>query len=230
MNNEITTGQNWMANVLRLAAEFDQKRQRVLAGTDDMKNATGETLPSEAVKERYIRKSKIVEICHLEAEFVRELLRQLRTEVYESVDDHLDYLAAEYGMDRRNEKGNYTISSFDNEKKVEVRVQEKLEFGEEIQLAKEKIDRCIRRWSKGSNANLRKIVNNAFRVDQTGAVDRNRILALRDIDIDDPDWKEAMNLIADALHVTGTKSYVRFRHRVGEEKKWETIPINIAKV
>lgn len=226
-SNQIPTGQNFMANILRLAAEFDVKRQRELSELTYLVNSSGDAIPIENVRPRDIRADRIVKIAHLEAEFARNVLQYLKSEVYTSIEDQLEYMAREYDIDRHNEGGNQTLSTYDNNKKIEVRVQKKMEFGSEIQLAKELIDDCLNRWSEGANRNLKAVVMNAFKVDQSGKVDRNAILNLRNLEIDDEKWNQAMDLISDALHEVGSKSYVRFRQRVGEERKWESISIDI---
>ena len=44
----------------------------------------------------------------------------------------------------------------------------------------------------------------------------NQVLSLRALDIEDADWKEAMDAIADAIQVTGTSTYLRLYERRGD--------------
>ncbi|MCB5265665.1 MAG: DUF3164 family protein [Candidatus Cloacimonetes bacterium] len=110
-------------------------------------------------------------------------------------------------------KGNALLISFDEKYRVELRYREKIQFGIELQLAKQKIDECIRVWSVDSNDNLKAIINEAFQVDKRGQLARYRIFALRRYKIKDPIWKEAMELIDKAIMVTSTKQYISFAVR-----------------
>ncbi|MFT5615974.1 MAG: hypothetical protein ACI8Q6_003267 [Granulosicoccus sp.] len=84
------------------------------------------------------------------------------------------------------------------------------EFGAELQAAKELIDNCVERWSEGVNDNLRVMVNQAFQVGKKGHIDTGRVLVLRRLDIDDPEWISAMDAISDAVRVTGSRTNIRF--------------------
>ena len=110
-------------------------------------------------------------------------------------------------------KGNALLFTFDEKYKIEMRFREKIQFGIELQLAKQKIDECIKAWSVDSNDNLKAIINEAFQVDKRGQLARYRIFALRRYKIKDPTWKEAMELIDKAILVTSTKQYISFTVR-----------------
>lgn len=110
-------------------------------------------------------------------------------------------------------KGNALLLTFDEKYKIEMRFREKIQFGIELQLAKQKIDECIKAWSVDSNDNLKAIINEAFQVDKRGQLARYRIFALRRYKIKDPTWKQAMELIDKAILVTSTKQYISFAVR-----------------
>ena len=129
---------------------------------------------------------------------------------------------------RRNNlewKGNALLISFDEKYRIEMRFREKIQFGIELQLAKQKIDECLKDWSADSNANLRAIINEAFQVDKKGEIAKHRILALRKYNIKDIKWKEAMDLIDKAIRVVSTKQYVSFYER-DEQGEYKMIVLN----
>jgi hypothetical protein len=131
---------------------------------------------------------------------------------------------------RRNNlewKGNALLISFDEKYRIEMRFREKIQFGIELQLAKQKIDECIKAWSADSNDNLKAIVNEAFQVDKRGQLARYRIFALRRYKIKDPVWKEAMELIDKAILVTSTKQYISFAVR-DEAGNYNRIVLNFS--
>jgi hypothetical protein len=126
------------------------------------------------------------------------------------VEDYLNDVAKKNNVEW---KGNALLLTFDEKYKIEIRYREKIQFGIELQLAKQKIDECIKAWSENSNDNLKAIINEAFQVDKRGQLARYRIFALRRYKIKDPIWKEAMELIDKAITVTSTKQYISFSVR-----------------
>ncbi|EBU8701648.1 sulfate transporter, partial [Salmonella enterica subsp. enterica serovar Kokomlemle] len=104
----------------------------------------------------------------------------------------VDLSASEYGVTYGGTKGNVTLPSFDGSRRVVRATGEHRVFDERIQAAKEMIDACIAKWSNGANENIIAIVNRSFRANKQGMIDINEVLSLRDLDIDDEEWQEAM--------------------------------------
>lgn len=86
-------------------------------------------------------------------------------------------------------------------------------FDERIQAAKTLIDTCINQWSGGADEKIMALVDHAFRVNKQGKIDINQVLGLRQLNIDDERWNEAMDAVADAIQVTGTSQYLRLYER-----------------
>jgi len=140
------------------------------------------------------------------------------------VEDYLSEAARRNGLEW---KGNALLISFNEKYRIEIRYREKIQFGIELQLAKQKIDECIKAWSADSNDNLKAIVNDAFQLDKHGQLARYRIFALRRFKIKDPVWKEAMELIDKAILVTSTKQYISFAVR-DEAGNYNKIVLNFS--
>eukprot|EP00456_Euglypha_rotunda_P010781 TRINITY_DN12763_c0_g1_i4.p2 TRINITY_DN12763_c0_g1~~TRINITY_DN12763_c0_g1_i4.p2 ORF type:complete len:205 (+),score=68.42 TRINITY_DN12763_c0_g1_i4:730-1344(+) len=142
-----------------------------------------------------------------------------------AVHDFIDRSLAAYDVKQRGKKGNVTLISFDGKFKIERRMQDTIVFDERLQAAKALIDECIQGWSKGSNANIKVLVNDAFQVDQQGKISTGRVLGLRRHDIADEKWQEAMRAIGDSMKVASTKPYIRFYER--DDNSGEYTPINL---
>jgi hypothetical protein len=123
------------------------------------------------------------------------------------IEDYLSDVARRNGLQW---KGNALLINFNEQYKIEIRYRERIQFGIELQLAKQKIDECLKRWSSDSNDNLKAIITEAFQVDKKGEIAKYRILSLRRYKIKDVTWHEAMELIDKAILVTSTKQYVVF--------------------
>ena len=124
--------------------------------------------------------------------------------------------------------GNVTLVSFDGRYKVVRQMAEHIVFDERLQAAKLLIDECIQAWAKGSNANIKVLVNDAFQVDREGKISTGRVLGLRRLDIDDDKWSQAMRAIADSMNVSGTKPYIRFYERNERSGEYVAISLDMA--
>ena len=124
-------------------------------------------------------------------------------------------------------EGNKTMSSYDGSMRINLAVSKVIYFDERLQVAKNLIDDCITRWARGSSSEIRALVNDAFQVDQQGIVSTARILGLRRLNIDDPQWKKAMDAISDSIQITGSKEYIRFYMR-DEQGKYQQISLDFA--
>ena len=107
-------------------------------------------------------------------------------------------------------------------------MQETITFDERLQAAKALIEECIQGWSKGSNANIKVLVNDAFQVDQQGKISTGRVLRLRRLDIKDEAWQRAMQAISDSLRVSSTKPYIRFYERDDATGEYQAINLDVA--
>jgi hypothetical protein len=56
------------------------------------------------------------------------------------------------------------------------------------------------------------------------------ILRLMQLEIDEPEWKKAMNLLKESITVSSTKMYIRFKVKTqnGTEEKWKPISLDFA--
>lgn len=123
--------------------------------------------------------------------------------------------------------GGAKLYSYSMDQSVTIKVAKRWTFDERLQIAKQKIDKCIENWSKGASSKLMAIVNRAFRVDQAGNVDAKQILMLRTIKMDDALWQEAMDLISDSMKLMGTKAYFYFQE-ADEDGKHKSIVLDFS--
>jgi len=160
------------------------------------------------------RHKTVTQLCEqAKAESAR--LAGFKLAALQAIDEFVERSAAEYKVVLRGTrgKGNITLTSFDGAYRIIRAMSDTLAFDERLQVAKEIVEGCIQRWSKGSNANIKAIVNSAFQVDKAGKISTSRVLGLRDIDIDEPEWLQAMQAINDSIRVASTKAYTRYYER-----------------
>ncbi len=107
--------------------------------------------------------------------------------------------------------GGTTLWDFSMDQAISIKIAKRWTFDEKLNLAKQKIDKCIESWSAGSDEKIITLVNRAFKVDSKGEVDAREIISLRQYNFTDELWKEAMDLIADSQKVQSTKTYFYFQ-------------------
>lgn len=194
-----------------------------------MMRADGTLVPESKVKPVDKDRDIVVrQLCHAAEKASADLLA-FKLVAMEQVNAFVARSLAEYGASWGGKKGNVTLTSYDGAWQVQLQVQESIAFGEQLQAAKVLIDNCTRRWLKGSNANIKALIDRAFVVDKAGLISTGRVLALRSIEIDDTEWLQAMQAINDSMTVVSSKSYLRFYRRV-ESGEYVAISLDVAGV
>ncbi len=193
-------------------------------------DASGQPVPPKYIDPVDKKRDALVEKLFRRALQARERLRTFKDQVSTDLEKYLDWLAHHEGEEALNPGGNYKLTTFSGDKRVQIKINKVIDFDERLQLAKQKIDRCIERWSEGANDNLKVIIYDAFKVDRKGQVDAKRILSLRSLQIRDKEWQAAMDLITDAVTITGTRSYLLFLYRDDPGGQWQTLRLDLAGV
>lgn len=191
------------------------------------KDAKGSLIPVAKVQEIDKDRSRTVEALCEAAKQHRASMASFKERAMLEVADFVVRSMEEYGVKRAagKGKGNITLISFDGRYKIIRATQESIIFDERLQAAKALIDGCIQVWSKGSNGNIKALVNDAFQVDSVGKISTSRVLGLRRLNIVDEDWQKAMKAIEDSMQVASSKQYIRFYER--NEATGEYLPINL---
>lgn len=181
-------------------------------GISYVNKGKGELLALSAVKPEHIEEDEMVRRLAAKAAEINAVLSGFRDEIFADVTAYRELLAEKYSVKRRGTKGNMTLSTVDTSIRLQIAVSETMTFGPELEVAKELIDDCIRRWSAGSSNNIRALVDQAFQVDKKGKLNTDRILGLRRLKMDDEtgDWEKAMNIIGDSVRVMASREYARF--------------------
>ncbi len=192
-------------------------------------NAQGHLVPESQVKPLDKLRDEVVMNIIESARQQRQQLVTFKLNSMQQIADFIDLSAAEYGVEFGGAKGNVSLVSFDGRYKLLRAVGEHRVFDERIQAAKTLIDTCINQWSGGADEKIMALVDHAFRVNKQGKIDINQVLGLRQLNIDDDKWNEAMDAVADAIQVTGTSQYLRMYERQGDGS-YKQISLDLAKL
>jgi len=138
-------------------------------------------------------------------------------------------LEQEYGLTKGGKKGNRTYQSHDGLFKIEVRINDQLDFGPELQVAKQLFDECLNEWASDARPELRMLVTRAFSTDKEGTINRASLFSLLRTESEDNRWNRAVEAGWDALRVVGSKTYLRMMMRESQSAAWQTVTIELAK-
>lgn len=188
-------------------------------------DANGAFIPVAKIKPIDKDRHQVVSDLVEQAKAESSRLMAFKTTAMQAITEFVERSLAAYDVKHGGKKGNVTLVSFDGRYKVIRQMQETITFDERLQAAKALIDECIQEWSKGSKAEIKALVNDAFQVDQQGKISTGRVLGLRRLDITDEKWQRAMQAIGDSMKVASTKPYVRFYER--DDRSGDYFPISL---
>lgn len=195
-----------------------------------LQNAQGHLVPVNTIKQERLLENDLVNEMHMAAENLKKSLIAFKSNSFEDLYAFIDILSQKYKVNRGGRRGNVSFTNYEGNKRIVISVQDFIAFGAELEIAKDLVNECIRKWlDAGVNQEIGQLVTHAFRVDN-GRINVRDVLKLKQINIKDETWTRAMSAIDDAIRVESTKSYVRFQVRKNQDAPWDTIPLDLAKV
>lgn len=190
---------------------------------------SGRLVPEAMIKPIDRTRDELVQELVRQAITMHDALAQFKARVFADINAFVDLSVEQYGVKFGGKKGNITLYTFDGRYRVQVAIAEHMVFDERLQAAKHLIDECIIDWSADSRDEIKVLVQSAFDTDKEGKINTGRVLGLRRLDIKDEKWQRAMQAIGESLQVVGSKEYVRFHERVGENQ-YKPISLDVAAV
>lgn len=201
-----------------------------VAGKPYMEDSKGALVPVELIKAHVQLEDQMVRKIMGFALALSEQIGRFKGHTMTDLGEFDALLEQEYKVMKRGNrgKGNRSYKTHDGLMEVEVRVQERIEFGPGLQIAKQIVDECLTEWSADARAEIRAIITDAFNTDQEGRINRAAIFSLLRLDIEDPRWQEAMRAIRDAMRVAGSKNQIYFRRAAAVGQPLIAITIDLA--
>lgn len=200
-----------------------------VGGKTYMPDAKGNLVPVELVAAAAQLEDETVRKIMGYAMALSEQVVRFKGHTFEDLGALEALLAQEYGQTKGGAKGNKTFMSHDGLYKVQVQVADHIDFGPQLQIAKELIDECLNEWAADSRPEIRAIVTRAFNTDKAGQINKAEIFMLLRLEIEDGRWQEAMRAIRDAMRVVGSKTYIRCYQRAAHDAPWHAVTIDLAK-
>jgi len=192
-----------------------------------IEDAKGNLVHISNVKQVDLDRDALVRGIVAQAEPLCGQIATFREAVLDMVDNFVAESMSRYKAKFGGIKGNVNLMTFDGDYKVVVSVQENIAFDERLQVAKELIDKCLKKWAEGARPEILTLISSAFQVDKAGLISTSRVLGLRKLDITDPDWKRAMEAISESLNVVNSKRYIRIYKQL-ENGGYKLVPLDLA--
>lgn len=202
---------------------------QMVNGKPYRQDAKGALVPDELVRASDKLQDELVRKVLGYARDLSDQIARFKGHTFTDLGEFEALLEQDYGILKGGKKGNRTFHTFDGLMKIQVQVSEFIEFGPELQIAKQLVDHCLNEWAADSRPEIRAIVTRAFNTDKEGQINRAELFMLMRLDIEDERWQEAVRAIRDAMRVVGSKQYLRFYERASIEDGWTAITLDLAK-
>lgn len=190
-------------------------------------DSKGRPVPEEYIRPEDKKKDKLVESILKRVVKLSTKLENEKAEIVGSIEKYLKELAKDNKV-REGWKGNILLYNFSQNLCIERRIDESISFDERLQMVKTTIDKWIGQKLKDTDPTLSKVIAQAFSVDKQGRINTAMLLKLKRIDIQDAEWKKAMQLLDDSIFVKSSKMALRFRMKGTEtpDNGWTEISLN----
>ena len=192
-----------------------------------MTDSQGRQVPENLVSEIDKLRDQTVRGIASEALKMKDVLADFKRRIRDDIHTFVDISASRYGKAWGGKKGNISLTTYDGKYRLVVSINDLIVFDERLHVAQELIADCIEKWSEGSRSEIRILVQDAFQVDKAGKINTARVLGLRRLEIQDPDWQKAMEAISDSIQVSGSRQYLRFYEK-NENGEYIHIPLDVA--
>ena len=199
-----------------------------MSNKEYMTDPQGRQVPVELVNEIDKLRDQTVKDIIERVMGMRETLNDFKSKVKDDIFAFVNLSAEKYGKKHGGVKGNITLTTYDGKYKILIANNEMLEFDERLQIARELIGECLEEWSDGARAEIKLLVNDAFKVDQKGKVSTPRILGLNRLDIKHPKWQQAMQAINESKQVFMSKKYLRVYERNDKTGEYNHISLDVS--
>ena len=187
----------------------------------------GKEIPAKYVSKIDKDKDRIANKYFKKAKSISERLQALKNELLAETDALYEKMLNDENV-RTGKKGNYSISSFDKSIKIEVNIQNRIEFDDQINVAQTLINEYIASKTKEADRELAELINSAFQTTK-GRLDTKRILGLFKLKINHPKWTQAMELIKKSISTNNSKRYVRIWHK-DKNGEYRIVELNFSSI
>jgi hypothetical protein len=173
---------------------------------------------------RFVPPDKVKLIDRIQDEAVEEMVRialKLEMQMLEAkvaIVARFDKALADIGqagkLTREKWKGNVSLRSYSGDLVAERSISDRIVLDARLKMVKTLLDEFLSEHLEGANSDIAILVMQKFRVNKQGNISVKDILSLLQIDIREPKWVKAMQLLKDSIQTISSVTYYRFFMRV----------------
>lgn len=186
----------------------------------------GNQVPAQYVPTLDKKKDRTAHKLAKKARWINEKLAEFKEKLFTECDGIWEEMLKAADV-RTGEKG-YTIHSFDKSIKVEVSQSQRIEFDDQIQLAKAKLFEWLDTKLDENDGDIRQVVHHAFET-RKGKLDTDRVLSLFRLKIKDKLWNEAMDLVKGSVQRNISRRYARIYVK-DQQGQYQLLDLNFSSV
>ncbi|MDR1250893.1 MAG: DUF3164 family protein, partial [Treponema sp.] len=118
-----------------------------MMNNETMTDSQGRQVPVELVKEIDKLRDQTVRRIADEAMKMKEILGDFKKRIRDDIYAFVGLSAEQYGKSWGGKKGNITLTTYDGKYRLVVAMNDNITFDERLQIARELIGDCIKKWS-----------------------------------------------------------------------------------
>jgi hypothetical protein len=191
-----------------------------------MENGNGDMIQIKNIKERDLLEHDMVLSIACIWLHISGLLGRFKQHTFEDMTTFVQLLFDSYGAKKGGSEGGMTFNTFDKRFKLVVGIQKTIDFGPEIEVAKQKMMEAVEIYPEEAN-DLKTMLLAAYtQID--GKLRVAEILRLRTYKFNNALWHEGMKIIDDAIEVISSKKQIRLYMRGNPGDEYVAVPLHIA--
>lgn len=196
---------------------------------------TGLEIPANRITRSEKLRETATERLLKKAQRINESLTAFKTEVADAADEIMELVYAENGLPRSEHKGNFTFFNFDRSIKIEVSIQDRIDFDDAlIAVAKQHFDEFLQNAGTGLDEMIRNLVMDAFST-RRGKLDTKKVLSMvshrtRVPEAKYPKFHQAIDAIERAIRRPDSKRYFRIWKRDPLFGTYDAVELNFSNI
>lgn len=194
-----------------------------------VRNARGDFVPESRVREQDKLRDQVARDLSIEAIALHEAMKRFKQKALGDIADLVSIASDRYGVQLGGKKGNVSVITYDGEFKVVRSFADRITFTEEMLAAKALVLECVQSWTDGANDHLVSVVQHYLSPGRNGQIRTADVLEMLRWEIDDDNWKQAMQAVKDSILICGTAVYVRVYQRDSNDQ-YQQITLDLAAV
>lgn len=212
------------------------------ARRDKWITAKGQEIPQDVVPDLDRKQEWVVMEGMKRAQKLQSLITETKTFVRLAVALYLNELARMKGLDGNTwpESTGATLFNYDKTERIVLAFEEKVQYNNEIQLAKPCVDDFIEHYP-GFKTDIqdpakvmemqrfKELVKEWFKVNKQGLINLKGLHTLLRTDFDDPNWKKAQDHVRRGIESGESVAYYIFEKKDPATGDWKPISLNFSR-